>query len=145
MFRWPLAELDPLNAKMPGTSRKKVLCLTCGAMGVFTRQGPNGHSAWVCVGWPQCDSYVGVHPGSENALGTMAGPELRRARAAAHGWLDRLWRGKGRAVRTEIYRLVASLLDVRHFHVAQSDPHLLDALTKKRADIERAAGRLSGP
>jgi hypothetical protein len=74
----------------------------------------------------------------------MAGPDLRRARAAAHSWLDALWRGKGRAARTEVYQLVASVLGVRHFHVAQNDPVLLDSLTKRRADIERAAGRLFG-
>lgn len=121
-----------------------MLCLTCGGTGVYTPNGQTGHPAWTCSGWPLCDSYVGVHPGSENALGTMAGPDLRRARAAAHSWLDRLWRGRGRAARTETYQLVSRVLGVRDFHVAKSDGALLDFLTGRRVEIERAAGRLLG-
>ena len=45
---------------------------------------------WKCDG---CDGYVGCHPGSTRALGTPAGPDLRRARQLLHDrMIDPLWK-----------------------------------------------------
>lgn len=137
-----MVELDPLARKIPGRSRKKVLCLTCGAGGIFTAVGPNRVPAWLCQNYPTCGSYVGVHPGTENALGSMAGGELRAERVKVHGWIDRLWRGKKTPTRKEVYQLIAQASGVRHFHVAQCDQPMLVKLSARRAEIERAFGRL---
>ena len=45
---------------------------------------------WCCPVCPQ--TYVGCHPETTDALGTPAGPALRRARMDVHAVLDRLWR-----------------------------------------------------
>ena len=45
---------------------------------------------WCCPVCPQ--TYVGCHPDTTDALGTPAGPALRRARMDVHAVLDRLWR-----------------------------------------------------
>jgi hypothetical protein len=133
-----LFELDPPPPKPPGRSRKIVLCLSCGATGIFNPVGPNKVPAWLCQHYPACDSYVGVHPGTENALGTMANAELRSERVKAHGWIDRIWRGKMTPTRKEVYQLISQSIGVRHFHVAQCDQALLVKLSARRADIERA-------
>ncbi len=67
----------PESPPTQGASRKAVFCTTCGGESNFKADGPTGHAAWVCNTYPICDSYVGVHKGSRNALGTLAGPLLR--------------------------------------------------------------------
>lgn len=43
-----------------------------------------------------CDAYVGVHKGTDTALGRLANKELREAKKKAHAYFDPLWQ---RAVR----------------------------------------------
>lgn len=45
---------------------------------------------WLCA----CGAYVGCHPGTTDALGTAAGPILRKKRKAAHAFFDKLWQVK---------------------------------------------------
>lgn len=45
-----------------------------------------------CVHCP--DTYVGCHPGTENALGRLANKELRLAKSHAHAVFDPLWERK---------------------------------------------------
>lgn len=47
---------------------------------------------YLCDRYPFCDSWVGVHKGTTNPLGTMADSELRELRKNAHVLFDRLWR-----------------------------------------------------
>lgn len=128
---------------MPGNSRKRVSCSTCGSDGVYTAVGPNRVPAYVCK-TGGCDSYVGVHKGTENALGTLAGPELRTKRLAAHRWIDRLWRGKAKPTRREVYRIIGRVLGIRHFHVAQCDMSQMEMLEARRGEIEDMASN-AGP
>lgn len=45
---------------------------------------------WKCDG---CGAYVGCHPNTRDALGTPAGPDLRKARSLLHDqMIDPLWR-----------------------------------------------------
>lgn len=39
-----------------------------------------------------CDAYVGCHPGTEDPLGRLADPELRKAKQRAHAAFDPLWK-----------------------------------------------------
>lgn len=41
-----------------------------------------------------CDAYVGVHRGTDDALGRLANRELREWKKAAHAHFDPLWRKK---------------------------------------------------
>ena len=45
---------------------------------------------WRCV----CGAFVGCHPGTTRALGTAAGPVLRKKRGLAHAMFDPIWREK---------------------------------------------------
>lgn len=38
-----------------------------------------------------CDAYVGVHKGTDQALGRLANKELREAKKKAHFYFDQLW------------------------------------------------------
>lgn len=50
--------------------------------------------AWVCGNWPACDAYVGCHPGTKQAMGTVANKATRKARQEAHAAFDALWHAK---------------------------------------------------
>lgn len=51
---------------------------------------------WKCDVCP--NAYVGCHPGTEEALGTPAGPELRKARMTLHhSRIDPLWKNADRS------------------------------------------------
>lgn len=41
-----------------------------------------------------CDAYVGVHRGTNRALGRLANKELREWKKAAHSFFDPLWKAK---------------------------------------------------
>lgn len=132
--------METIKAKRRQRRPKPVTCLSCSGSGVLADKGPNGVPAWICEAYPGCDSYVGVHPGTTFALGTMAGPDLRAERVKTHRWLDRLWRGKKTPTRKEVYQLVGKVLGVRRFHIAQADLSLLAKLALRRAAVEQALG-----
>lgn len=50
--------------------------------------------AYICEKFPECDSYVGVHKGTEKPLGRLANKELRDWKIKAHAAFDELWRRK---------------------------------------------------
>jgi glutaredoxin len=41
-----------------------------------------------------CKAWVGVHKGTDNALGRLANEELREAKKEAHFYFDKLWSAK---------------------------------------------------
>lgn len=63
---------------------------------------------WCCA---PCGAYVGCHPGTERPLGRLANAELRRAKVAAHGAFDLLWRARGWK-RNAAYRWLADQLGI---------------------------------
>ena len=71
-------------------------------------RGSTGKYFWQCPN-PACDSRVGCHKNSLKPFGTLANPNLRKARMRAHAIFDRLWRG-GRMSRTEAYSLLQEKL-----------------------------------
>lgn len=48
-----------------------------------------GRRFYRCV---PCNAYVGVHEGTDQPLGRLANPQLRRAKVAAHSAFDPLWK-----------------------------------------------------
>jgi hypothetical protein len=74
------------------------LCAECGSKcakktgeDVYPHREDLAHLViWVC----QCGARVGCHPGTDTALGTAAGSELRAVRMNAHKEFDRLWKTK---------------------------------------------------
>lgn len=66
---------------------------------------------WVCVNYPECDSYCGCHPGTKKPLGRLADYELRKAKKAAHAAFDPMWK-KGTMKRTVAYRWLSQQLGI---------------------------------
>lgn len=60
---------------------------------------------------PNCGAYVGVHPGTDQPLGTMADEKTRKARRLAHAAFDQIWRS-GKMKRREAYEWLAYQLGI---------------------------------
>lgn len=84
-------------------------CPYCGA-GVHLSDGVEVYGTarygnlYVCDRYPECRAYVGCHPHSKRALGTLADDELRAWRGLVHAAFDPLWRKGGPLTRREAYR-----------------------------------------
>ena len=59
------------------------ICPYCGAATELIHTGYG--KKFICK---PCDAWVGVHQGTENALGSLANAELRNLRMLAHQWFD---------------------------------------------------------
>ena len=78
--------------------------------------------AWICTRYPECDAYVGCHPGTQKPLGRMANSELRDWKQRTHRAFDPLWKS-GRMTRTAAYRWLAAQLGIafEECHVGMFD------------------------
>ena len=90
-----------------------VWCPNCGAKAELrdssvVYKGRNFGLVYVCSNFPKCDSYVGVHKGTNRPKGTLADRNTRDARMRAHAAFDQIWKN-GRMGRSKAYRLLASL------------------------------------
>lgn len=77
-----------------------------------------GRMAYVCSGYPACDSYVMAHPGTLEPMGSLAGPELRRLRAQAHKQLS-LLQNAGLMTKRQSYQWLAHVVQapMAHAHI----------------------------
>jgi len=74
---------------------------------------------WLCR---PCAAWVGVHRGTATPLGTLAGPELRRARMEAHTAFDVLWKERGWPRRDAYTALAAHLgIQIHACHIGSFD------------------------
>jgi hypothetical protein len=67
---------------------------------------------WRCS---PCDAWVGVHQGTDNALGILAKAELRRLKSRVHAAFDPIWLAEDkdrRMKRSEAYRWLAEGLGI---------------------------------
>jgi len=78
--------------------KKQLLCPYCGAQallreGSFLFEDVYVKHLYVCVRYPNCDSYVAAHDSSKKPMGSLANGALRKKRVLAHQEFDRLWKG----------------------------------------------------
>ncbi|BAQ44359.1 zinc-finger-containing protein [Methylobacterium aquaticum] len=107
---------------------------------------------WVC---DDCGAYVGCHPTTTVALGTLAGPELRRLRRRVHLVIDPIWRaahriapyanaprkareGIQRRARQRVYEFLADRLGIpcAECHVAMFDAARCGAAVKAMQHVD---------
>ena len=86
-----------------------------------------------------CDAYVGVHKGTENALGTLADAETRKWRRLAHAAFDPLWQ-TGKMTRREAYKRLQVLADV-----SEQDAHISRMTAAQCMGLIRALGNEGRP
>ena len=68
-----------------------------------------GTMAYVCPRYPECNSYVLARPDTLKPMGTLAWPELRRLRRAAHISFNQLYES-GLMTKREAYRWLAGIV-----------------------------------
>jgi hypothetical protein len=101
------------NQFNPGTKAGR--CPYCGAAielrsadGIY-KDNSAGAMLYVCSGYPDCDAYVRVIPGSKTPVGSMANGVLRALRREAHQYFDRLHL-TGMMTRKDAYEWLACIL-----------------------------------
>lgn len=83
--------------KRKGFERSRMRCPYCGSSVVYRsadeiyRDNSKGTMLYVCSRYPECDSYVRVHAGTNIPVGSMANHELRTLRRTAHRYFDQLY------------------------------------------------------
>lgn len=74
---------------------KPTICRYCGSPVVYTSNAEiygKEYGTGKCYLCRNCKAFVGVHPGTDTPLGTLANEELREWRKEAHFWFDRIWK-----------------------------------------------------
>ena len=74
---------------------KPTICRYCGSPVVYTSNAEiygKEYGTGKCYLCRNCRAFVGVHPGTDTPLGTLANEELRKWRKEAHFWFDRIWK-----------------------------------------------------
>lgn len=83
--------------KRKGFDRGGMRCPYCGSPVVYRsadgiyRDNSKGTMLYVCSRYPECDSYVRAHTGTNIPVGSMANHELRTLRRTAHHYFDQLY------------------------------------------------------
>lgn len=90
-------------------------CPYCGASVVLRsadgiyKENSNDTMLYVCSHYPECDSYVRVHKGTNKPVGTLANKKLREMRNTAHHYFNQLYL-LGYMSKDEAYRWLANLV-----------------------------------
>lgn len=121
-------------------------CPYCGERAVLhdstiVYNGQSFGKVWVCWNYPDCDAYVGVHKEGKYQncpLGRLANLELRKAKVAAHGSLDHLWKSR-LMERKAVYAWLqkATGLSAEDCHIGEMDVQMcyhVKGLADKKAE-----------
>lgn len=107
----------------------KIICPYCKKRAKLTDSsviydGISYGMVYLCVGYPKCDAYVGVHSNSKRAmpLGRMANKELREAKKELHRVFDKFWKEYG-YTRNRAYKLLSKIMKIsyRKCHIGYFD------------------------
>lgn len=94
--------------------KKPTICRYCGSPVVYTSNAEiygREYGEGRCYLCRNCRAFVGVHPGTDTPLGTLANEELRRYRKAAHFWFDKIWKSPTRiTTRDKAYKWLSKEL-----------------------------------
>lgn len=84
---------------------------------------------YVCSGYPECDSYVGVHTNTLQPKGSLANGDLRHKRIETHRLFDAIWKN-GIFSRKEAYRWMQDKFSLTsgQAHIGQFSEYLCDCL-----------------
>lgn len=108
------------------TKQQNVKCPYCGrpailrdAAYVYKENALDKH-LYVCSGYPECDSYVGVHAGTMKPKGTLANGDLRHKRIETHRLFDAIWKTVSfpEKMHTAGYRTPSAYPAIRHISVS---------------------------
>ena len=123
--------------------QKQIRCPYCGSIAilrdasyVYGNKAKDG-KLYVCSHFPQCNSYVGVHPGTTNAKGKLANKELRQKRIQAHRVFDQIWLNHI-FTKSEAYRWIADkfCLTAKEAHIGEFSTYMCDQLILESMKME---------
>lgn len=148
----------PRKVQKKSGHKKPVLCPFCGGQallreGSFLFENPVIKKLYVCVRYPECDSYVAAHEDSLEPMGPLADAELRKKRLLAHQYFDQLWKPTcgSRAIfsRKQAYRWLCDKLggNTRHNHIGLMGAGMCDRVireAKKVLNMRKEIDGLSG-
>lgn len=97
-----------------------------------------GGKVYVCSRYPECNSYVGVHPGTNIAKGTLADKQLRFKRIQAHQTFDQIWKNHILS-KSDAYRWIADkfCLTAKEAHIGEFDLYMCEQLICESMKILR--------
>lgn len=98
-----------------------------------------GAMAYVCSGYPACDSFVLAHPDTLAPMGSLAGPELRRLRFEAHKQFDQLHQS-GIMTRRQAYMWLAQVAHapMSHAHIGHlGEYYCKEVIRESKAILKR--------
>ena len=90
-------------------------CPYCGSTVIYRsadgiyHNNSKGIMLYVCSHYPECDSYVRVHAGTNIPVGSLANHELRTLRRTAHHYFDQLYKS-GCMTKQDAYQWLADLI-----------------------------------
>jgi hypothetical protein len=96
------------------------ICPYCGAESIYTDSSEVYSCSYGMIYLCRpCQAWVGVHKGTDNALGRLANAELRQWKQEAHKWFDPLWQrkisrdGVGKfTARNQAYKWLSKTLEI---------------------------------
>ena len=137
--------------------KKQLLCPYCGAQallreGSFLFEDVYVKNLYVCVRYPECDSYVTAHDSSKKPMGSLANGSLRKKRILAHQEFDQLWNGNAPVfTRKQAYNWLSDKLGghVQHIHVGSMGEGMCELIIRAsrrviRMNKKRQTGADSG-
>lgn len=124
------------------SNRKPMRCPYCGNAMILRpasyvyADGDDSRQVYVCNHYPQCNTYVGTHPGTRIPLGTPANGDLRNLRIRAHRKFDQIWQ-TGIMSRDQAYRWFADYfcLKLKDAHIGLCSEYQCTELIRKCDDI----------
>lgn len=101
--------------KRKGFNLRQMRCPYCGSTVIYRsadgiyHNNSKGIMLYVCSHYPECDSYVRVHAGTNIPVGSLANHELRTLRRTAHHYFDQLYKS-GCMTKQDAYQWLADLI-----------------------------------
>lgn len=99
------------------------------------KYGKNYGKSYMCYYCKDCDTYVGCHNNTREALGTMADKETMEARKTAHAAFDPLWKS-GDMTRKEAYQLLSKKMG-KITHIGQSDKQTCEDIREVISSLKK--------
>ena len=91
---------------------------------------------YVCLHYPACNSYVGVHKGTMIPKGTLANQSLRKKRILAHQVFDQIWK-QGIMTKQNAYQWIADKfsLDTTQAHIGYFNDYMCNRLIEEASKV----------
>ena len=130
--------------KRRGRHKKQVICPYCGAQallreGSFLFENPFIKYLYVCVRYPECDTYVAAHEDTKKPMGSPANEALRKKRQLAHQHFDRLWKGSSPVFsRKQAYNWLNDKFGghMRHMHIGSMSEGMCDLVVQESKKVK---------